>query len=422
MEASFKFYNVGQGTFYGGAIEHNGHQFVVVYDCGSVTARDPLVRSINEFRTEFDRIDLLIVSHFDSDHVNGIALLIGDKKRVERIILPYLPVLKRLVLVASQEVNDEDYASLVTNPTEFFTGDRFNIGDIVYIDQGGSNEGGENIAPDDNLKFDRELEEDFDFGEFFMELPESDEEAKEKILGDDYNLNGDNTRFLSFNTRLTVGAELWEFVFYHRKTSDETDITNFSTAIDQFCKDEGNIKVRELFTLERIKMVKKLYQDHIEGDVNYSSLCVFHQPMFRSTIGGYTRIMGTNELNSILLPWRWRHRRWRYSRSGTLLTGDQFLKKDFDFNPFYHYFNSRMNRTEIYQVPHHGSSSNWRDMPCELNRHDIGCYVINHGYINRNHPNPLVLRNLLTFVNREVVLNNEHTRLEYWMRPIPRRQ
>jgi hypothetical protein len=412
MIAKFKFYNVGQGTFYGGAIECNKHKFVVVYDCGSITRNNPLDQPIHEFRNEFDHIDLLIVSHFDKDHVNGIERLIHEK-RVETIVLPYMPLLTRLALVASQNSDDANYISFVANPTNYLLGDRFNVGQICYVDQGGAGNNSEVIEPVDP-KFDRELDDNLDFGDLSLNLPESDSEVQERILTDQPDLNDEKTRFLSFNTRLTVGKELWEFVFYHRKTQDETNITNFQTALNNFMKTKKIADIRDLFTVSRVSEMKLLYEKNINSDLNYSSLCLFHQPIFKSFLPFIVK-------SSEGIPERFycRRRHPYYSnKSGTLLTGDQFLKKDIDFNSFYTFYESRMENVEIFQVPHHGSLENWKMMPCKFNKHKFGCFIINHGYGRVSHPNKLVLENLLTYSSAKVLLNNEYSNLKYviWRR------
>lgn len=419
MEASFRFYNVGQGCFYGGAIEHGGQKFVLVYDCGSVTKNKPLKDPIIDFRTKFNHIDLLVISHFDADHVNGIEGLIKGI-RVERIVLPYMPLLQRLALVASYDGYDENYNNFISNPTTyFFSNDKFDVGTVSYVEQGSSRGNEEGQPPNDNPKFDRELEEGFDLGDLSLEELENDDVVKNKIIEDDSTLDDENVTYHSFNSSMKLRNELWEFVFYHRQTKNETDISDFQIAIDTYVIDQGGLDIRDLFTEDRRTKIKELYSLHIASDINYSSLCMYHGPIFKAVIHASICILPITRYRRLLFPWRWRrHHRWHHNKTGTMLTGDQFLATNEDFTPFYNYFRTRLDRTEIYQVPHHGSDNNWKMMPNNLNTHDIGCYVINHGYGRKKHPNQIVLQNLLTYARRDVVLNNEHTILKYRIKPI----
>ncbi len=76
IEGNFKFYPVGQGCFYAGSIKNDIEEFVIVYDCGTISSRNYLLDSIDEFKRHYKKIDLLMISHFDEDHVNGVSELL----------------------------------------------------------------------------------------------------------------------------------------------------------------------------------------------------------------------------------------------------------------------------------------------------------------------------------------------------------
>lgn len=85
---------VGQGAFFteqfydeSGKVLYN-----VVYDCGSFTSQPNLVEY--EIRNTFERnahIDLLFISHFDEDHVNGLMTLQCQTKidKDTKVIIPF---------------------------------------------------------------------------------------------------------------------------------------------------------------------------------------------------------------------------------------------------------------------------------------------------------------------------------------------
>ena len=76
---------MGQGGFALERIE----KFVVAYDCGSITSNS-MVESCTDYASRIiDHVDLLFISHFDEDHVNGIRHLLS-KVRVRTAIVSWI--------------------------------------------------------------------------------------------------------------------------------------------------------------------------------------------------------------------------------------------------------------------------------------------------------------------------------------------
>lgn len=80
-------HTVGQGGLHCGELMLGQKPLRWVYDCGSNQA-DALIREVGSVARDGD-IDLLFLSHFDSDHVNGVDLLLSQVK-VREVVLPYL--------------------------------------------------------------------------------------------------------------------------------------------------------------------------------------------------------------------------------------------------------------------------------------------------------------------------------------------
>ena len=101
---------VGQGAFFteqfldeSGKVVYN-----VVYDCGSFTSQPNLLEY--EIRNTFERnahIDLLFISHFDEDHVNGLMTLQNQTKidKDTKVIIPFKYPYLLMVM-------DDDYPTL----------------------------------------------------------------------------------------------------------------------------------------------------------------------------------------------------------------------------------------------------------------------------------------------------------------------
>lgn len=403
MIADFKFFNVGQGCFYGGIIKHETQQFVLVYDCGTDSARKYLDDSIIEFRKEFKQIDLLIVSHLDSDHVNGIKDLIKGIV-VNNIILPYLPLIDRLALAASKNNVDQDYINFLNNPVSYLQSELFNIEDIYFMnpEDVSDNEGNASNEP---TKFNPS-----EIGEFILRGFNPDEEQKAKAILDDERLEDSlSLKFISFNTTLSLAKNLWEFVFYYRKVSLK-GMSDFQKEVDKYMKLNSLTKLHELFDIH-LNSIKKLYTKELKLSMNKTSICLYHGPLFnahtKGVMNGRTMWYG---------KW-WYPNKKRLHKFGTLLTGDQELKQLKDFDPFINHYLNKLKGIEVFQIPHHGSSANWNVMPNTLSNYDVGYYVINHGFGRKHHPNIKVVDNLKKNIKRVVVFNNELGYFSYLIFP-----
>lgn len=82
---------VGQGAFYTEVFKQDDDTlFTIVYDCGTETDSSILEAQINEFKKGITQIDLLFISHFHRDHINGLDKLLAGIPVVKTVI-PMLP-------------------------------------------------------------------------------------------------------------------------------------------------------------------------------------------------------------------------------------------------------------------------------------------------------------------------------------------
>src|SRR5947208_13493 len=117
----FNFHPVGQGCFYTGIIKFQNKEFSFIYDCGTLSKRQFLTNASETFIRPRNVIDMVIISHFDEDHVNGVFEIL-KKVRCKRLILPYYEPFERLIVYSSQD-NDPggDYLNFLIDPFNFFT-------------------------------------------------------------------------------------------------------------------------------------------------------------------------------------------------------------------------------------------------------------------------------------------------------------
>jgi len=74
-----EFNNVGQGAFYTEKFYDDSNKLIytMVYDCGSYGNRALIEKSIKE-NLKDKNIDLLCISHFHEDHINGLEYLLKE--------------------------------------------------------------------------------------------------------------------------------------------------------------------------------------------------------------------------------------------------------------------------------------------------------------------------------------------------------
>lgn len=86
------FHAVGNGTLFTGKIydKNSDDIFNWMYDCGS-TSKKTVLSTIADLPNWFgprNVIDMLVISHFDNDHVNGLETLLQNYY-VRRLVLPF---------------------------------------------------------------------------------------------------------------------------------------------------------------------------------------------------------------------------------------------------------------------------------------------------------------------------------------------
>lgn len=81
-----KIHPVGQGAMYSESF-YDGDTLkqVVLYDCGSSSG----MKKLNDEIDSLERVDHLFISHFHSDHINGVERLI-QKKGLKKIHIPFV--------------------------------------------------------------------------------------------------------------------------------------------------------------------------------------------------------------------------------------------------------------------------------------------------------------------------------------------
>lgn len=128
---------IGQGAFYFEKLEdRNGNLITVVYDCGSSSSHRILFSQIDDFFQKGDEIDILFISHFDLDHINGI-LHLNDRCNIKKIIMPLISP-NMWYLYALSAINKDEY---IIDFISFIEGNRDKIIEVKPYNIEGVQEG-----------------------------------------------------------------------------------------------------------------------------------------------------------------------------------------------------------------------------------------------------------------------------------------
>lgn len=409
IEAQFTFKPIGQGCFYTGRINVRGsfdNQFDFVYDCGTYSKMRYLDNEINIYKTELknETLDLLIISHFDEDHVNGVVNLLRDIK-CKRLIIPYYEPIERLLLYATSTSEDDGYRAMLQNPINYFIGGDFDIDEILLIGGPDEDEEGAEINPN-NPKPDGSNSDNFSEGEEFKFTTVYVEGSeRDQLINDILQKDGDtniNEKLQFIKKPYSVKIDIWEFIFYLKKHDNRRLIEAFTNDVDALLN-QDNGKITDLFDSIKVAKLKQIYRKYYGQNLNNTSLVTYHGPTI-------------NHVHPIIRPFG------NYSRyfsvgikkCGTLLTGDIDISSARACEAMLNYFTTQISKIRFFQVPHHGAKANWNFR--NPNGLEIfGNYVINHGLGRAHHPSTDVVSYIKdNYNNSQIHLNNEVNEFEYY--------
>lgn len=328
---SFMFHPVGHGLFYSGTIKnlYTQNQYSFIYDCGGHTKN--IVNLAIQNADLPKEIDLLIISHFHADHIKGVLELIKRKITIKTVVLPYLDQTSKILYTAA--LADEKYdlqmseldelKKFIANPKEFF-GDKT---EVYFI----SNDIEDAYSERKNIEENSNQKEEFDF-----DWKNCKPNKENKVPG---NAN--------------YGSPIWSFHFFMPKRA-----CNFNELEDFFNKNGitcenaidnwGNIK----------EEIVKLNLNN-----NTSNIVCAHGP----TENVFIEKICHNKFIPCKHCWGYECcRHYHYHHMHEINIGFQFLTGDAEIdekeqNAFLQKYSADLKKSILFQVPHHGSKTNWKD-------------------------------------------------------------
>lgn len=437
MQQQFTIHPIGQGLFYSGFLELHSARFDMVFDCGSKNPSD-LSREILRYRAEREidqyGLDLLVISHFDNDHVSGIDELLQGVK-VRRLVLPFLNFRERLYLVTRTLLTGRgykpalDFTLRVTIDPLGTLGDHLDGDTQVFFVQNSPDP----IPPDDNEgspESGSSDEQRFSFD--FVAKSRLDEKELDS-------LGGGQTQAALYKVQdrekgMIKGYvdRLMDFLFY-KKSLGICEDAFYQEVIDLFLEKYGLTekstleeimgKVREIRTARPIREIfnkakaKCLPVGVQVGDLNITALCLFHlnrPELYRLT--GESRPWFECNVDAIyyfkdhsrpLFVEAWPV--WLYAGfypladkmgfPNVMLTSDTVLLEPADVGAFQYKYQYYLGKQWLTQIPHHGSDNNSDELFFQLVQRPEHVLFVNYGLNNSfGHPSEDIIEWIWNFL------------------------
>lgn len=424
----------------------NSEPLRLIYDCGSETAGDALEREVGLYhQIIYDaKIDVLVLSHLDADHVNGLTLLLDNGLTARNVFLPYLTPAQRAIAVAGVgDEADPNYFELLADPVGFLEGR--GVENIIFVSGGEdeqerardqdnppfqpSDEGGNSPILGD-MEEDREGKSHYHRGEESKLPPPSGQVSQSKLpLGAPQSGGVEDAQpaqeaalhFKSDRRPLRLNR-CWQGKFFHRDDmrlsvnaisgaldftigpTDSTSVQRYKRFLADVHGRFGTLDPGRLVMAIRNEADRKKLRDcyhHIRGNHNDVSLILWHGPIDAPALarlepsGAHMRSWGIPARSALC-------------NGGTLLTGDLTCTNRVVDNLQWH-FGNRMTDSAFLHVPHHGSLRSWNDRLLSITNREIMPIVCAGRHNGYGHPHPQV-RDSLSNTNGGVrwFINNEH--------------
>ena len=345
-----EFWNVGQGLFSSGHIQMgDALAFHWVYDCGTSSSQKLIQNAVNKYNSNKSQgdIDLLVLSHFDKDHISGVKELLKNRRKIKRWVVPYYPLWQRLVIALLLDIqpDDEEWA-FYQNPIQYFK---------TYF--------AEELKTTKFLLLpEKEIESEISIN---LEPSNYDDvlsfETTEQ-LSNEFDKSEQNLHWLNPNKALLFrkGEEQFEFVLYnvpfHLLAKVPTNLTAFQKQVKQIIQSHRS---NSTDPTPALKTLYSLAFGNGSKNKNIISQYLYIRNIKLPSFWG----MGNNHIFDVLIdneneiaviPKD-------KTKNAILYTGDAFLNDLPLLTDLTQSLGAeRMARIYCLQVPHHGSKHNWQ--------------------------------------------------------------
>ena len=325
------FMPVGQGAFY---IEKFNDGFTVVYDCGSYKNISIVEENI-KYSILDGKIDLIVISHYHEDHINGLEYLFKNFD-IKRMLMPYLNLTEKIESFIDADIqnNSNDfYKDFCIDPSKALKDNFGKSTEITFVHPEESSQPNE-VEIQNLLKSIK---------------------SGDKIT---YNVTNCTWSYIPFNFQDTKRTEQFETFTKHLNLDTVENFKNYYK--DQINKDEF------------IDIYAK-----VRGDKNTNSLVLYSGTYSSIKTTTYSRRKSFSFAQNI---------------SGCLYLGDYDAKGVRKFNDLEKKYKSYCKEISTIQIPHHGSKHNYNK---KINFKPNIISVISAGINNKfKHPDNETLKNI----------------------------
>lgn len=348
------FHPVGQGAFYTEVHKHNGQTFTIVYDCGSgIYNWTPHVVK-NEIINSFKKnhvIDVLFISHFHADHINGIEFLKSYCK-IKSVVIPVLSS-QAIVLTKIYNLIEKNYfeTEIFDNPISFFGKETT----IIRIEEGNNDENPINITTDNQIVLPTPIQ-----GQIYPS-------------GTIFNSNINND---------------WYFIPYNYK---QTEIVH---DFENYLQNELKLPIDNIRTIEDIIKHKAELRKAFEAlgkNLNQHSMILYSGKNQTDLLKKKTWNCCSSNSHQNQLPCLKLKRMLQNTESGCLYLGDIDLNQGNIVNNIKQHYSNFLSFIGTLQVPHHGSAQSYNSNIITSNMH---CAIVSYGENNYGHPCEAVVYDL----------------------------
>jgi beta-lactamase superfamily II metal-dependent hydrolase len=325
------FMPVGQGAFY---IEKFSDDFTVVYDCGSYKNISIVEENIKNSILD-TKIDLLIISHYHEDHINGLEYIFKNFT-VKRMLMPYLNLTEQM-----ESFIDED---IKNNSNDFYKNFCINPSKALF----------DNFAKSSEITF--------------VNTEQSAQPNEIDIQNLPLNINsGDKIIY-------TITNSTWAYIPFNFQNTKRTE--KFKTLISHLDLDTID-KFKNYYEKNKSEFIN-IYKTKIIGNINTNSLVLYS--------GIYSNIKTTTYSTR-------KNFSFTQNISGCLYLGDYNAKGNKEVEELEEKYESFYKEISTIQIPHHGSSHNYNK---KLNFKPNIISVISAGIDNKfKHPDNETLKNIV---------------------------
>lgn len=379
------FHPAGHGTFFTGILDigdgKSSCRFSWVYDCGS-RRKNLIERNENTLKDFLNqKIDMICLSHFDSDHINGLETLIQKSKfKIRNLVLPYLPFSQRLETVF--KTKSIDVLSFALDPFGHLKAKRLlhKVDRILLIQ--GSDTPTSNPTSVENPPLGSGKNKIF---KIFPKGKQADINDYSPLIGEKININRKKQKEISGNKIKNLGSK-WEFVFFNlplesKNLHPRASISNIHAHVKQILNSSKKDK-------DKIEQLKRCYCEHF-GNSNKNrndiSLCVLSRPLdshnlHHSMVCFSAPDQAANNQSNYYT---------KETKIGILLTGDISIDKATINLMKSHFGTTRWNDIGVMQIPHHGSVNSWKIGNHEISQHQYSVLCVPDKGTHHPHDNVL---------------------------------